>query len=162
HAFMPKLMGSCTPSIIHASPSSKCSMRGARSRSLAGTRSRQSEGGSFTWLSAEMSRYESRGRNFTSIVRSDTRVARAASVFVVSITPFDAAGRVDEAGLRAHLQRMVAAGIGVYVGGGGSGEGFVLTSDERRRILEVASEELRGRVPFRSMGVETRSAAEMI
>ena len=57
---------------------------------------------------------------------------------------------------------MVAAGIGVYVGGGGSGEGFVLNTEERRRVLEIAAEELRGKVPFRSMGVETRSAAEMI
>ena len=57
---------------------------------------------------------------------------------------------------------MVAAGVGVYVGGGGSGEGFVLTAEERRRILEIAAEELSGRVPFRSMGVEARSAEEMI
>ena len=57
---------------------------------------------------------------------------------------------------------MVAAGIGVYVGGGGSGEGFVLSTSERLRILEIAAEELRGKVPFRSMGVETRSAEEMI
>jgi len=87
---------------------------------------------------------------------------RPASVFVVSITPFAADGRLDEAALRTHLQRMAAAGIGVYVGGGGSGEGFVLTAEERRRVLEVAVEELRGKVPVRSMGVETRSAAEMI
>jgi 4-hydroxy-tetrahydrodipicolinate synthase len=57
---------------------------------------------------------------------------------------------------------MVAAGVGVYVGGGGSGEGFVLTTAEQRRVLEIAAEELRGNVPFRSMGVETRSADEMI
>jgi 4-hydroxy-tetrahydrodipicolinate synthase len=88
--------------------------------------------------------------------------ARAASVFAISITPFDGAGRVDESGFRAHLRRMVAAGIGVYVGGGGSGEGFVLTADEQRTVLEIAAEELRGKVPFRSMGVETRSAGEMI
>jgi len=87
---------------------------------------------------------------------------RAASVFVISITPFDGAGRLDEAGLRTHLRRMVATGMGAYVGGGGSGEGFVLSPDERRRVLEVAAEELRGNVPFRSMGVETRSAEEMI
>jgi 4-hydroxy-tetrahydrodipicolinate synthase len=91
-----------------------------------------------------------------------TAELRPASVFAVSITPFDAAGRVDEAAFRRHLQRMVAAGVGVYVGGGGSGEGFVLTAAERRRILEIAAEELAGKVPFRSMGVETRSAAEMV
>ncbi len=93
---------------------------------------------------------------------TDTGGPRPASVFAVSITPFDVAGRVDEAAFRKHLQRMAAAGIGVYVGGGGSGEGFVLTPEERRRILGIAAEERGGRVPCRSMGVETRSAAEMI
>jgi 4-hydroxy-tetrahydrodipicolinate synthase len=92
-------------------------------------------------------------------VTAEPRPARA---FVVSITPFDAAGQIDELAFRRHLQRMVAAGIGVYVGGGGSGEGFVLTAGERRRILEIAAEELSGKVAFRSMGVETRSAEEMI
>jgi len=87
---------------------------------------------------------------------------RPASVFAVSITPFDVDGQIDEAAFRKHLQRMVAAGIGVYVGGGGSGEGFVLTPSERRRILDIAAEELSGNVPFRSMGVEARSAEEMI
>ena len=52
------------------------------------------------------------------------------SVFVISITPFDAEGRLDEPGLRAHLDRMADAGVGVYLGGGGSGEGFTL---DRRR-----------------------------
>jgi 4-hydroxy-tetrahydrodipicolinate synthase len=87
---------------------------------------------------------------------------RPASVFAVSITPFDVAGRIDEAGFRSHLRRMVAAGVGVYVGGGGSGEGFVLRAVERRRILEIAADELSGKVSFRSMGVEARSATEMI
>jgi len=95
-------------------------------------------------------------------VGSVTGGARAASVFAVSITPFDIAGRIDEAGFREHLRRMAAAGIGVYVGGGGSGEGFALTTPERSRILEIAAEELRGTVPFRSMCVETRSAEEMV
>jgi 4-hydroxy-tetrahydrodipicolinate synthase len=83
-------------------------------------------------------------------------------VFAVSITPFTVDGRLDEDGFRRHLQRMAAAGIGVYVGGGGSGEGFVLSADERRRLFAIGAEELRGRVSFRSMGVETRSAGEMI
>jgi 4-hydroxy-tetrahydrodipicolinate synthase len=83
-------------------------------------------------------------------------------VFAISITPFTIDGRLDEDGYRRHLQRLAAAGIGVYVGGGGSGEGFILTEEERRRLFAIGAEELRGRVPFRSMGVETRSAGEMI
>lgn len=86
----------------------------------------------------------------------------ALSAYVVSLTPFDAAGELDIHGLRGHLQRMRAAGLGVYLGGGGSGEGYVLTPGERRRLLEVAVEELKGHVPVRWMGVEPRQAREMV
>ncbi|MEZ5246130.1 MAG: dihydrodipicolinate synthase family protein [Acidimicrobiales bacterium] len=87
---------------------------------------------------------------------------RAASTFVISITPFTQAGDLDEAGLRAHLQRLGRSGIGVYVAGSGSGEGYTLTLDERRRVMEIAGEELSGVVPVRVMGVEPRTAAEAI
>jgi len=79
---------------------------------------------------------------------------------VISITPFTDSGALDDAALRAHLRRMDAAGLGVYVGGGGSGEGFTLADDEMRRLLDVAAETLDGRV--RAMGVEPRTAAQMI
>ncbi len=84
------------------------------------------------------------------------------SAFVISITPFDRAGRLDEGAFRSHLRRMAAARIGVYAGGGGSGEGFTLSPDESRRVLEIAVDELKGKVPVRSMGVEPRTAQEMI
>jgi 4-hydroxy-tetrahydrodipicolinate synthase len=80
----------------------------------------------------------------------------------VSITPFGAAGELDEPALRAHLQRMRNAGIGVYVGGGGSGEGYTLAPEEHERVLSIAAEELAGSVPVRGMGVEPRTAAQMI
>jgi len=89
-------------------------------------------------------------------MRSGTRF----SCSVIAITPFTADGALDEASVRAHLLRMDAAGIGVYVGGGGSGEGFTLTDDEMRRLLDVAVDTLGGRV--RAMGVEPRTAAQMI
>lgn len=91
------------------------------------------------------------------------RAAKPASAgaFAVSITPFTRDGALDEPGLRAHLGRMADAGIGVYVGGGGSGEGYTLSPAEHRLVAEVAVDELRGRVPVRAMGVEPRTAAEM-
>jgi dihydrodipicolinate synthase/N-acetylneuraminate lyase len=46
------------------------------------------------------------------------------SAFVISITPFDAQGEVDFGALRAHFARLAESGVGVYVGGGGSGEGL--------------------------------------
>jgi 4-hydroxy-tetrahydrodipicolinate synthase len=85
-----------------------------------------------------------------------------ASVFTISITPFDAKGQLDEAAFRAHLRRFVAAGMGAYVGGGGSGEGYTLSNAEMRRVLKIAVEEMKGKAPIRAMGKEPRTAAEMI
>jgi 4-hydroxy-tetrahydrodipicolinate synthase len=85
-----------------------------------------------------------------------------ASTFVISITPFTEDGALDEIALRGHLRRMAAAGIGVYLGGGGSGEGYVLSPDETRRLLQIGVEELQGKVPVRAMGVEPRTSLDMI
>jgi 4-hydroxy-tetrahydrodipicolinate synthase len=85
-----------------------------------------------------------------------------ASTYVIAITPFTDDGAFDEDAVRGHLRRMAAAAIGVYVGGGGSGEGYVLSDAEARRLLEISVEELKGRVPVRAMGVEPRTAAQMI
>ena len=88
--------------------------------------------------------------------------ARPSSVFVISITPFTADGGFDEDAYRLHLRRMAAGGVGVYVGGGGSGEGYTLDDDEAERVVGIAVEELHGKVPVRAMGVEPRLAGDMI
>jgi len=44
-------------------------------------------------------------------------------MFSMIVTPMDDAGNLDEEGIRAHCRRMIAAGVGVYIGSGGSGEG---------------------------------------
>lgn len=81
---------------------------------------------------------------------------------MISITPFDESGDVDWGATRAHFARLRAAGVGVYVGGGGSGEGHALVDDEVERLLALAAAELQGVVPTRAMGVEPRTAREMI
>lgn len=91
---------------------------------------------------------------------AETGIARGA--FVTSIMPFDISGAIDKGAYRAHLQRLGAAGIGVYVGGSGSGEGYTLSRSETETMLRVAAEELKGKVPVRSMGVEPRTARQMI
>lgn len=84
------------------------------------------------------------------------------STFVICITPFDADGNVDENTFRGHLRRLADSGIGVYVGGSGSGEGYTLAPAEMQRILEIAVEELKGKVPVRAMGVEPRTSKQMV
>lgn len=90
-----------------------------------------------------------------------TADAFAPSTFAIAITPFGRDGSLDEVALGDHLDRMAAAGVGVYLGGGGSGEGFTLSPVEARRVLEIGVERIDGRVPVRAMGVEPRTATEM-
>lgn len=87
---------------------------------------------------------------------------RCATTFVISITPFDEEGRLDEEGLRAHLRRLRDAGVGVYLAGSGTSEGNTLSRDETESVLQIGREELKGRVPVRGMGCEPRSAGQMI
>lgn len=89
-------------------------------------------------------------------------MSRALSTFVISLTPFAEDGSFDAEAFRGHLRRLRDSGIGVYVGGGGSGEGYALSAAEMHQVLEIAHEELTGRVPVRAMGVEPRTAKAMI
>ncbi len=86
---------------------------------------------------------------------------RNCSAFVMSITPFDQRGALDEPALRAHLRRLRDAKVRVYVGSSASGEGFSLTREELDRLLAISVEELKGKVEVRAMGVEVRHAGEM-
>jgi dihydrodipicolinate synthase/N-acetylneuraminate lyase len=89
-------------------------------------------------------------------------MTRKRSAFVMSITPFTADGTFDETAYRIHLRRLAAAGVGVYVGGSASGEGFSLSPAERDRVLAIAAEELRGKVNVRAMGTEVRHLADTL
>src|SRR4029079_19594113 len=124
--------------------------RGARSR----RRSR-----AFTPPSASRS---SPGMRCGSTASAPEPLPASLSTYVISLTPFAADESLDEVALRAHLRRLADAGIGVFSGGGGAGEAYTLDPYEARRVLEIGVEELRGRVPVRAMGVEPRSAREMI
>ena len=84
------------------------------------------------------------------------------SAFVMSITPFDENGALDEPAFRRHLRRLRDAQVRVYVGSSASGEGFSLTKEELDRVLAIAVEELKGKVQIRAMGCEVRHGGEMI
>jgi 4-hydroxy-tetrahydrodipicolinate synthase len=86
---------------------------------------------------------------------------RTLSTFACVITAFDAEGSLDEPAMAEHLDRIGAAGVGVYLGSSSPGEGYTLTAQELERLYVTGVETLKGRVPVRAMGVEPRSADEM-
>jgi 4-hydroxy-tetrahydrodipicolinate synthase len=61
------------------------------------------------------------------------------------ITPFTSSGALDEASVRRLARRQVDAGIHFLVPCGTTGETPTLSSDDRRRIVEICVEEAKGR-----------------
>lgn len=83
-------------------------------------------------------------------------------VFAMSVTPFTPTGKLDEAALRAHLQRMADNGAGVYLASPGTGEGHSLSPHELRRVYEIGVEVCAGRVPVHANPPEGRTAQEVL
>ncbi len=63
------------------------------------------------------------------------------------ITPFQHDGSLDEAALRALVDRQIAAGINFLVPCGTTGESPTLSHAEHLRVVEITVEQARGRVP---------------
>jgi 4-hydroxy-tetrahydrodipicolinate synthase len=86
-------------------------------------------------------------------------------VHAMSITPFTADGAIDETLFRAHLRFLRDGGSGVYVASQGSGEGDLLTTDEKLRLYRIAVDEVRSRAPVVAAGIglagSTAAACEL-
>ncbi len=78
------------------------------------------------------------------------------------VTPFTAAGAVDEAGVRRLAKRQIDAGVHFLVPCGTTGETPTLSPGERRRVVEIVVEEAAGRVPVLAGagGYDTREVIE--
>lgn len=63
------------------------------------------------------------------------------------LTPFDQDENLDEKGLRALIAKLLEEGVhGLYLTGS-TGEGFLMDQEERMRAVEIAMDEVAGRVP---------------
>ena len=84
-------------------------------------------------------------------------------VIVPLLTPFDGALQVDEGALRAHVRWLIDKGVSGVMPCGTTGEGPLLTTEERRRVLEVVVEAASGRVPVIAHvgAVTTRETVEL-
>ena len=68
-------------------------------------------------------------------------------ILVALVTPFSADGRIDDAGIRHHVDRMIAGGVHGLVPLGTTGEFTTLTHEERRHVTEAVIAAAGGRVP---------------
>lgn len=89
-------------------------------------------------------------------------MTRAPSTFTCTVTPFDAAGRLDLEAWRSHLVRLAASGMGVYVGSSSPGEGYTLDADETEALYGAAVDAVGADVSVRAMGVETHTALDYL
>lgn len=63
------------------------------------------------------------------------------------LTVFDKEENIDEAGMRQLVSHLINKGVnGLYLTGS-TGEGFTMTGEERKRIVEIVMDENAGRVP---------------
>lgn len=79
------------------------------------------------------------------------------------VTPFRD-GAVDEAALRALVERQIAAGTDGLVPCGTTGESATLSMDEHRRVVELCVEAAAGRAPVitGAGSADTRKAVELV
>lgn len=63
------------------------------------------------------------------------------------VTPFTLAGDIDETALRTFVEWQIREGVHFVVPCGSTGEAATLTAREHRRVVEIAVEQVHGRVP---------------
>jgi N-acetylneuraminate lyase len=70
---------------------------------------------------------------------------RLTGIYPALFTPYDETGAISEKMLRKLVAAQVAAGVdGLYLCGG-TGEGLLLSTEERKRVAEIAVQEANGR-----------------
>ncbi len=72
------------------------------------------------------------------------------ALFCMTMTPFASNGQFDEDIAREFLNRQIDAGIGVYLGSGGFGEGHALSHVELGRVYRSGVAECKGKVPVQA------------
>lgn len=81
--------------------------------------------------------------------------------FVVMITPFKENEDLDEKGLRENIDWYLKEGIHGVICNGSTGEFANLSKEERKRVMDITVDQVRGRVPVMS-GTASHSTRETI
>ncbi len=67
--------------------------------------------------------------------------------FAVIVTPFTEAGEMDEAAYRKVIELIIEAGCHGVITGGSTGEFFLMSPEERKRVYAIAADQTAGRIP---------------
>ena len=90
-------------------------------------------------------------------------MAKIQGIIPALVTPFGSGGEFNAEVFRDIIQFHLSTGVDGFYVTGGTGEGLLLDPDERRRILEVAIDEVAGQVPVIAHvgAVATHTAADL-
>jgi N-acetylneuraminate lyase len=72
---------------------------------------------------------------------------RLTGIMTALVTPYDAEGRVNLPVVRELVEFLLSQGVQGFYVCGGTGEGLLLTEEERRQMAETVVQQVRGRVP---------------
>jgi len=67
--------------------------------------------------------------------------------FAVIVTPFTREGDIDEDGYRRVVELVIEAGCHGVISAGSTGQFFLMSADERKRVIAIAADQASGRVP---------------
>ncbi|WP_417310990.1 dihydrodipicolinate synthase family protein [Devosia sp.] len=78
---------------------------------------------------------------------SARKLSEIGGVLPALVTPFDQDEAFDEGRMRSIVDFLVGRGVnGLYIAGS-TGEAFMMSPEERKRVLEVVVDEVKGRIP---------------
>jgi 4-hydroxy-tetrahydrodipicolinate synthase len=83
-------------------------------------------------------------------------------VSAMCVTPFDEHERLDEVALRHLVHALADAGVGVYLGSYGTGEGHLLRADEVGPLYEIGVDAAGGRVPVYAAALGFQATDDVI
>ncbi len=74
--------------------------------------------------------------------------SRIEGIFVPNMVPFDKDGKVNEPELRRYVNWLIEQGAHGLYPNGTTGEFVRLSTDERKRVIAVIVDEVKGRIPI--------------
>src|SRR5690606_13647069 len=78
-------------------------------------------------------------------------------IFTPNLVPLDAKGQINEAELRRYTDWLIARGVHGLYPNGSTGEFTRFTVEERRRIIEIVTDQAAGRVPVLAGAAEANT-----